>query len=181
LKAFSHPTVLCIVVICTILSALTLNHHFITTTQMRKKAIFLTTVLFVAINSFTHASTLPRDQLSTLKRPFATRGGSILAIDNEKLSNNTSSIVKNSTLFSYAAQTRDSEKAGNGDVATGSKALKVLFLSADTGGGHRASAESLANQVCPKFPMNVTQKVDMFSNAMHVQAMNRRPDFPMCP
>lgn len=26
--------------------------------------------------------------------------------------------------------------------------LKVLFLSADTGGGHRASAESLANQVC---------------------------------
>ena len=28
-----------------------------------------------------------------------------------------------------------------------SKGLKVLFLSADTGGGHRASAESLANQV----------------------------------
>ena len=25
--------------------------------------------------------------------------------------------------------------------------LRVLFLSADTGGGHRASAESLANQV----------------------------------
>ncbi len=31
------------------------------------------------------------------------------------------------------------------------RALKVLFLSADTGGGHRDSAESLANQVCAAY------------------------------
>lgn len=41
-----------------------------------------------------------------------------------------------------AIQLSDVEKQNRGP-------LKVLFLSADTGGGHRASAESLAAQVSP--------------------------------
>jgi hypothetical protein len=35
--------------------------------------------------------------------------------------------------------------------ATTDKPMKVLFLSSDTGGGHRASAESLAKQVSTQY------------------------------
>ena len=38
------------------------------------------------------------------------------------------------------------------DIQEGFKPMKILFLSSDTGGGHRASAESLANQFTIHFP-----------------------------
>jgi len=41
--------------------------------------------------------------------------------------------------------------------------LKVLFLSADTGGGHRASAESLANQFLIHFPGSTYDLLDVWS------------------
>lgn len=41
--------------------------------------------------------------------------------------------------------------------------LKVLFLSADTGGGHRASAESLANQFLKKYPGSEYTLVDVWT------------------
>ncbi len=114
---------------------------------MCKKALFLTALFFVAINSFSYASPLPRGQMTTRQRSFLSRGGSVLTVDSEKSSNNTSSTVNNSTLFAFTEQPiTSSEKAGT-DLPANNKALKVLFLSADTGGGHRASAESLANQV----------------------------------
>lgn len=43
----------------------------------------------------------------------------------------------------------------------GSKALKVLFLSSDTGGGHRASAESLAAQFQILFPGTTYDLLDV--------------------
>lgn len=41
--------------------------------------------------------------------------------------------------------------------------LKVLFLSADTGGGHRASAESLANQFLRHFPGTKYDLLDIWT------------------
>jgi 1,2-diacylglycerol 3-beta-galactosyltransferase len=41
--------------------------------------------------------------------------------------------------------------------------LKVLFLSADTGGGHRASAESLANQFLIHYPGSTYDLLDIWS------------------
>jgi len=41
--------------------------------------------------------------------------------------------------------------------------LKILFLSADTGGGHRASAESLANQFMRYYPGSEYDLLDMWS------------------
>jgi len=41
--------------------------------------------------------------------------------------------------------------------------LKVLFLSADTGGGHRASAESLANQFTRLFPGSTCKLMDVWT------------------
>merc|ERR1711957_51445 len=41
--------------------------------------------------------------------------------------------------------------------------LKILFLSADTGGGHRASAESLANQFMRHYPGSTYDLLDIWS------------------
>jgi 1,2-diacylglycerol 3-beta-galactosyltransferase len=43
------------------------------------------------------------------------------------------------------------------------KKMKVLFLSADTGGGHRASAESLANQLLKQYPNTEYELVDVWT------------------
>ncbi|KAL7581231.1 hypothetical protein ACA910_006009 [Epithemia clementina (nom. ined.)] len=43
--------------------------------------------------------------------------------------------------------------------------MKVLFLSADTGGGHRASAESLANQFLIHFPDSTYDIIDVWNDA----------------
>lgn len=45
------------------------------------------------------------------------------------------------------------------------KALKVLFLSSDTGGGHRASAQSLAGQFELHFPGSTYDLVDLATEA----------------
>lgn len=45
--------------------------------------------------------------------------------------------------------------------------LKVLFLSSDTGGGHRASAESLARQFELLFPGSTYDLLDVFQNAIY--------------
>ena len=42
--------------------------------------------------------------------------------------------------------------------------LKVLFLSSDTGGGHRASAESLAQQLVRQFPGSTYDLLDVCTN-----------------
>jgi len=61
----------------------------------------------------------------------------------------TSSTCSNeTTTFQYHSPDVNLDDINSHEASTlGEKKLKVLFLSADTGGGHRASAESLANQV----------------------------------
>lgn len=76
------------------------------------------------------------------------RGGSIF-VEHEQISNSTTTFHRHDTLvppqnnettaFRYSANVEE--------ISPCKKGLKILFLSADTGGGHRASAESLANQV----------------------------------
>jgi len=43
--------------------------------------------------------------------------------------------------------------------------LSILFLSADTGGGHRASAESLANQFTVHFPRSTCELMDIWTRS----------------
>jgi len=49
------------------------------------------------------------------------------------------------------------------DPASQRRPLKVLFLSADTGGGHRASAESLANQFQIHYPGTTYDLLDIWT------------------
>lgn len=49
------------------------------------------------------------------------------------------------------------------DFDTKMEGIKILFLSADTGGGHRASAESLANQFQIIFPGSTYDLLDVIS------------------
>jgi UDP-N-acetylglucosamine:LPS N-acetylglucosamine transferase len=60
------------------------------------------------------------------------------------------------------AETEATEsKSSKSSVDTQTKALKVLFLSSDTGGGHRASAESLAAQFELLFPGSTYELIDL--------------------
>lgn len=70
-------------------------------------------------------------------------------MEQEQISNSTTAVhdtllpqtsSNETTAFRYSANVDD-------ESVPCRKGLKILFLSADTGGGHRASAESLANQV----------------------------------
>jgi len=49
------------------------------------------------------------------------------------------------------------------ETNTGKKPLRVLFLSSDTGGGHRASAEALARQFQLHFPGSTYDLVDVWT------------------
>jgi len=89
------------------------------------------------------------------------RGGSI-DVEREQIQGSnstletvdTSNCSNNTTAFQYHSQDLTlKEDENNEDVLKSTKRkLKVLFLSADTGGGHRASAESLANQFLKHHP-----------------------------
>eukprot|EP00934_Nitzschia_sp_Nitz4_P007505 Nitzschia sp. Nitz4//scaffold76_size158648//17386//19293//NITZ4_002530-RA/size158648-processed-gene-0.257-mRNA-1//-1//CDS//3329557797//7495//frame0 len=57
------------------------------------------------------------------------------------------------------------EDEASAGVAESSKALKVLFLSSDTGGGHRASAQSLARQFELLFPGSTYDLLDLATEA----------------
>lgn len=83
-------------------------------------------------------------------------------MNQDVATNNTGHIESNSTLFSYAAPTTSVNNENN-HVASNKKALKVLFLSADTGGGHRASAESLANQFRKHYPGTEYDLLDIWT------------------
>jgi len=65
--------------------------------------------------------------------------------------------------MSVTNENTDVASEGMGPVSpkSASKALKVLFLSSDTGGGHRASAESLAAQFQMLFPGSTYDLLDL--------------------
>jgi len=103
-------------------------------------------------NSFAHGSSLPRGQALN---SFAMRGGSLANAETTSDLNGTMTppFSMNETRefsevdVSCGEPIMEQENAELHVSENKGKPLKVLFLSADTGGGHRASAESLANQV----------------------------------
>jgi len=52
----------------------------------------------------------------------------------------------------------------SGVTITETRPLKVLFLSADTGGGHRASAEALGKQFAIQFPGSTYELADLWTD-----------------
>mmetsp|Transcript_120038 Transcript_120038/g.179342 ORF Transcript_120038/g.179342 Transcript_120038/m.179342 type:complete len:529 (+) Transcript_120038:98-1684(+) len=50
------------------------------------------------------------------------------------------------------------------DSVNGKRPMRVLFLSSDTGGGHRASAEALAKQFLLKYPGSEYELVDLWTD-----------------
>mmetsp|Transcript_17817 Transcript_17817/g.20307 ORF Transcript_17817/g.20307 Transcript_17817/m.20307 type:complete len:576 (-) Transcript_17817:348-2075(-) len=96
------------------------------------------------------------------------------------VSSETSSSHNDTTVYQYvvndevkqadvitATQTKVSTDDRNDEqefeVVKKQKKLKVLFLSTDTGGGHRASAESLANQFLKHYPGTEYDLVDVWT------------------
>lgn len=71
----------------------------------------------------------------------------------------TTARTSTSSSFIKTSSSVHSSKA----LPTKKRKLKVLFLSADTGGGHRASAESLANQFMKQFPGSEYTLVDVWT------------------
>lgn len=63
------------------------------------------------------------------------------------------------------------------EVIDQSKKLKVLFLSADTGGGHRASAEALARQFELLFPGSTYHLLDVITDHAHHPYKNIVKDY----
>jgi 1,2-diacylglycerol 3-beta-galactosyltransferase len=57
--------------------------------------------------------------------------------------------------------TTNATTANNASTTTATAGLKVLFLSSDTGGGHRASAESLAKQFELLYPGSTYELLDL--------------------
>lgn len=102
---------------------------------------------------------------------LASRGGKALTVRADKLTlGNTvarggaarKSIPTATSLA--ASKTFSDEIVKLGDVDTNNRGpLKVLFLSADTGGGHRASAESLAAQFLTHFPGSTYDLLDVWT------------------
>jgi UDP-N-acetylglucosamine:LPS N-acetylglucosamine transferase len=73
---------------------------------------------------------------------------------------NVASVEDSPSLISR----KDSSAKMVPQVVNGKKGLKVLFLSSDTGGGHRASAESLAKQFEELYPGSVYVLHDIQEN-----------------
>lgn len=84
----------------------------------------------------------------------AIRGGSVVTLERN---NGTLDTFENGTSIIHHAVESDTldvtdkavtmEPSVSNSTTLGTKPMKVLFLSADTGGGHRASAQSLMHQV----------------------------------
>lgn len=94
----------------------------------------------------------------------SSRGGSIYVAPQEASSNSSTAVLfqhdNETTAFRYSA---DLEPDNHSHVVPSQRGLKVLFLSADTGGGHRASAESLANQFLKQFPGSEYDLLDVWT------------------
>jgi hypothetical protein len=140
-----------------------------TTTCTKRQSIFCNAAIFIF--ALCYVATIPHAQAKPLPRNsryipslshnlnlfFSSgRGGSITPVETEQIqgsnstleTTDTSPCSNNTTAFQYHSLEAVTLDENNVDASTpDKKKLKVLFLSADTGGGHRASAESLANQV----------------------------------
>eukprot|EP00546_Thalassionema_frauenfeldii_P009751 CAMPEP_0178914470 /NCGR_PEP_ID=MMETSP0786-20121207/11444_1 /TAXON_ID=186022 /ORGANISM="Thalassionema frauenfeldii, Strain CCMP 1798" /LENGTH=519 /DNA_ID=CAMNT_0020587383 /DNA_START=107 /DNA_END=1666 /DNA_ORIENTATION=+ len=72
---------------------------------------------------------------------------------------------KTSTFNSTGLSATLDSSQGNDhtDISAGKRPLRILFLSSDTGGGHRASAEALAKQFQIQFPGSTYDLLDVWT------------------
>lgn len=87
--------------------------------------------------------------VSTLER----NNGTLYAIENNTvvlngIDSTATATTTRSTTVEESEDKVPSDSSLSNATSLLSKPRKVLFLSADTGGGHRASAQSLMHQVC---------------------------------
>ena len=119
-------------------------------------AVMATTSAFVGVSK----STVQKSTTTTtIQRPLgttetaSTKGASShLSVATNEQKNGEEAAVDEETITS-------SDSKGNQR-----RPLKILFLSSDTGGGHRASAEALANQFQRLFPGTTYDLLDIWTD-----------------
>ena len=83
--------------------------------------------------------------------------------------NNTDGVKESSPAAAATTTTKNDSKESSSSTSSSTSStlngLKVLFLSSDTGGGHRASAESLAKQFELLFPGSSYDLLDLATEA----------------
>jgi hypothetical protein len=107
-----------------------------------------------------------------LKRPSSTLSGPtaemISPLVGESSSSSSLSVASNTQKdVEVIASSRDAETDGNSTTTIEQqqqRPLKILFLSSDTGGGHRASAEALAAQFQRLFPGSTYDLFDVWTD-----------------
>ena len=120
-------------------------------------AVMATTSAFVGVSK----STVQKSTTTTtIQRPLGT---------TETAS--TSTKGTSSPLSVATNEQKNAEEAVDEETTTSSdskgnqrRPLKILFLSSDTGGGHRASAEALANQFQRLFPGTTYDLLDIWTD-----------------
>lgn len=100
----------------------------------------------------------------------AIRGGSVVTLERN---NGTLDTFENGTSIIHHAVESDTldvtdkavtmEPSVSNSTTLGTKPMKVLFLSADTGGGHRASAQSLMHQFEKYYPGTKFEILDIWT------------------
>lgn len=151
--------------LCILLSATTIDSSFLPTCLL-----FATASLQPSSKPFTRGCSFLNKSAVNLEEKTAipagdTNGSSNLdklnipvpkggALDEVPVSENETTI--NSTTDTPSDQETKQEIKKGGP-------LKILFMSADTGGGHRASAESLANQFMRHYPGSEYDLVDVWT------------------
>lgn len=109
-----------------------------------KRSIFVTAIIILSSISAIVAEISPRsDTLTSLhKYAHVQRGGSVIVQDESGMSSN-------STLDTTASfELSTSNDSNDIDIPMKKKGLKVLFLSADTGGGHRYETFNNTETIC---------------------------------
>lgn len=108
-------------------------------------------------------STPVQQHTNTIKSPTS-------SISTESTSPSSLSVATNEqkSAETFQATSLSDEKSSSTENNTTTKnknrPLKILFLSSDTGGGHRASAEALANQFQRHFPGTTYDLMDIWSD-----------------
>ena len=115
--------------------------------------VMSTTSAFVGVSK----STVHKSTTTTIQRPLGTT--------ETASTKGTSSPLTVATNEQKNAEEAVDEKAVTFDSkGNHRRPLKILFLSSDTGGGHRASAEALANQFQRLFPGTTYDLLDIWTD-----------------
>lgn len=120
--------------------------------------------LFVTPSS--RSSTVSSTYVKTAAVTASTRKATLLAVPKDSSNRLQSSTEVAATTTKFPSITDPSiVKNVHNDIpqasAAHAKPMKVLFLSSDTGGGHRASAESLAKQVSSQTLLRTEKNIEL--------------------